>query len=953
MDARAWERLKELYEQARALPASERDPFLDRACEKDPTLRTEIEDLLGAEAEAESFFESLARAVPLRDAPEAGSPPFASSPSSSSSEVETDPRPDPLLGRTVRQYRIESRLGAGGMGVVYRAHDTSLDRPVALKFLPPHLGGDETAAERFLVEARAAAALDHPNVCTIHEIGKTEGGRRFLAMACYEGETLKQKLRRGPLPIAEANEYARQIAAALAAAHDRGIVHRDIKPGNVLVTPGGVVKVLDFGLAKLADVSLTGAGRTLGTVAYMAPEQLRGEAVDARTDLWALGVVWYEMLAGRRPFPGEDTASVAHRIQNEEPPPVEGLRSDVSAETSERLGRLLAKDPAERPRSAEALQVGSPDRRPGRVATSVRRWAPRAASLVALAILVYASLAYTGVLDTPVGDREPIRSLAVLPLENRSGDPEQEYLADGMTEALIDQLGRIGALRVTSMTSVLEYREARGRVPQIAGELGVRAIVEGSVSLGEDRFRVSARLIDATRDEVLWSRDYDRAFGDILAIQSQMAREIAGALNAELSRGERERVEERPTHHTGAYGHYLQGNDYLRRESRKDWETAERMYESAVELDPGFAKAWERLVYVRGIQVNSRYDTVKIAAARRALERLRELGPDLDETHAAEGWFAYWGELDFERALREFETVHDRHPRDPEVLWALARVHWWAARREEALPVLEQLVELDPRNPEVASTIAIILADLRRFEEAERYADLALSLAPDNHFYYVRKWRILALGYGDTARAAGLVREARRHVRQEELAWLRAIVAEFRRDFPAAIEGFRSWPGPSRGKYMFVARLAHQTGEAELARIYADSLEQLATARLAKATRLGNVRQMGVARYELGRVAAIHGRHEEAIRQGEEGLRLLPLDSGAPHPAFAQGLVWIYAQVGHEDEAVRLLERLLEVPGGETVHSLRFNPVYDALRDHAGFQALLRERTGSALQVSS
>jgi tetratricopeptide (TPR) repeat protein len=336
MDATDWEPLKRLFERASALPAEEQAAFLEDACSDDPSRQAQLASLLAAAQEADPFFDSLADAV------------LSLSPWDHDEPSPPTPAPDPLIGTSIRQYRIEEELARGGMGVVYRAHDASLNRTVALKFLPRRMTGDKAATERFRFEAQAAAALDHPNVCTVYEIGEDEQGRLFIAMAHYEGETLQQKLERGALPIDEALDYARQIAAGLEAAHAQEIVHRDIKPGNVIVTPDGVAKILDFGLAKLTDVALTGTGMTLGTVAYMSPEQVRGATVDHRTDLWSLGVVLYEMLTGERPFKGERSAVVIHAIVHEQQKPLRALCSEAPPAWESAVTRLLSKEPADR-----------------------------------------------------------------------------------------------------------------------------------------------------------------------------------------------------------------------------------------------------------------------------------------------------------------------------------------------------------------------------------------------------------------------------------------------------------------------------------------------------------------------------------------------------------------------------------------------------------------------------
>lgn len=646
------------------------------------------------------------------------------------------------------------------------------------------------------------------------------------------------------------------------------------------------------------------------------------------------------------------------------------LDLEPSAETTSLVDRL--REAGEKARPSPATKAPSPQGAPesgvrendrtggsgpaevpagaARLASTSRRERP-AARLVgiglALAALVAASLTVFDGIRAGEGTSS-LRSLAVLPLTNLSGDPEQDYLANGMTEALISELSQIEALRVISRTSAMTYQGTRKRSPEIASELGVEGLIEGSVVRSGDRIRVDLRLVHGPTDRPLWSQTYERSFRSLLEIQAEVARAIAQAVHAEISAGEGRRLDERPTDEPDAYARYLRGNDYLRQQSRKDWQLAEQMYGQAVRIDPGFARAWERLVYVRSLQVGSRYDSVKLAAATQALNHLRELGPDLDETHAAEGWHALWARADAEAASREFEILRQRRPRNPETLWALGTVRRFAGNQEGAAAVLEELIEFDPRNPEVAATLAEIYWDLRRFDEAERYVSLALSLAPDHHFSYVTKWRILALGFGDTARAARVVEEAEGRVRREELAWLKGIVAEFRRDFPAAIEGFRSWPMPARNKYHYVSRLAARTGNAELARVYTDSLEMMATDRLRRAISRGNVPQVSVARYELAKVHALRGHSDRAVQLGESALRLVPLDSLGPAPVFARTLVWIYGRTGRPDRAVELLERLLDVPGGETLHSLRLNPVYDALRLHPGFQALLRKENERA-----
>lgn len=728
------------------------------------------------------------------------------------------------------------------------------------------------------------------------------------------------------------------------APYDGESVRRYISLMGRLGQPAAAVRAYEAYAGRLAaDLDLRPSPDTTALV-----ERIRnGEADDGRLSARTSGPRTGE--SDGSPGGAPPTADAASGRSNDGQP-VSGAPAGSPGEAADRPEENAEDVPGrgERAAAGSAASVGGAD--VSFLRSLSRRGRRRVAAVTAIlgfAALAYVSLAALDVVAGPGGDVPRIRSLAVLPLDNLSGDPGQEYLSDGMTEALIAELGEISSLKVISRTSVTGFGGAAGSSPEIARELGVDGLVEGSVLRAGDRVRIVLRLVHGPTDRQLWSETFEQDTRDVQALQDQMVRGIAGAVRADISPVERRRMQDRPTEVAEAYSHLLRGNGYLRRESRKDWEMAEELYATAVELDPGFARAWERLVYVRGILGVSRMDTAALSGAREALSRLRSLGRDRPETHAAEGWYAFWVQGDLDRASREFEALREERPGNARTLWAAARIHRRATRWEASASALERLLELDPRNPEVPALLARVRAAQRRFDEAERHIDRALSLAPDNHFYYVTKWRVLALGHGDTARAGKLIDEAEPYVREAEHAWLRAIVEEFRRDFPAAVEGFGSWPAASRTKHLFVSRLADQIGWTATAEAHADSLERIAADRLERAIRLQNVRQMAVAHYEMARVHAIYGRHDEAIREGEEGLRLMPPGTFSSAPSLAQGLVWIYARAGRHEEALRLLERLLELPGGETIHSLRFNPVYDALREDPGFRALLRGRQAS------
>ncbi len=510
-----------------------------------------------------------------------------------------------MIGKTVSHYRILEKLGEGGMGVVYRAHDTKLDRDVALKFLPPELTRNANAKERFVREAQAASALDHPNICTIHEIDETKDGRTFIAMACYEGESLKERIDRGPLALDEALDIAVQIAQGLAKAHERKILHRDIKPANLLVTNDGLVKIVDFGIAKLAGAKLTSIGTTVGTARYMSPEQAKGEQVDQRTDIWSLGIVLYEMLTGKHAFPGEYEQATLYAIINEEPEPVTALRPDIPMELERIIGRCLEKDPGERYQTADDLSadlrhlrrtVGAENRSDQLAAVSPkpvgmlrwRYWAVPSLLLVAIIVMIIVGMPRREI-------KRRTKSIAVLPFKNMSDSKEDEYFSDGIAEDIRARLSKIADLKVISQQSVLRYKNSDKSIKDIGRELDVATVLEGSVRRAGNQVRIVAQLIDAGSEGHIWAETYDQEMTNIFSIQSDVAQKIASALEAKLTPAEKEVIEKRPTENLVAYDHYLRARDYYFRYNRQANENAIKLFKKALEYDPRYALAYAGL----------------------------------------------------------------------------------------------------------------------------------------------------------------------------------------------------------------------------------------------------------------------------------------------------------------------------------------------------------------------
>lgn len=569
-----------------------------------------------------------------------------------------------VIGEQVSHYRIIERLGDGGMGEVFKAEDLRLERRVALKFLPPELGRDPVAKERFVQEAKAASALDHRNLCTIHDIDETEDGRLFIAMAFYQGETLAERLAGGPLALEDALEIAEQVAEGLVEAHARGIVHRDVKPANLMITRRGVVKILDFGLAKLAEgPGLTKTGTSLGTPAYMSPEQARGEEVDHRTDLWSLGVVLYEMLAGRRPFRGSSHAETLHAILYDDPPELTSIREGVPPPVRDLVARLLARDPARRAASArETLELVRSARRsqppgadeatltwPGAETAGRRRprrlilWLLAAAvALVALGVGVWqlgsGETSETSDAGSSIATASPSSTVAVLPFANLSPDEENAYFADGMHEDILTHLSKIEGLTVIARTSVLRYRDTEKSVGEIAGELRADSVLEGSVRRSGDQIRISAQLIDPQTEGHLWAETYDRRLDDIFAVQTDIARSVARSLEATLSTAQEERLASRPTESLAAYDLYLKGREAHHRDTETDNREAVRLFRKALELDPKYSLAWAGLADTFTQRASHYGDTEQwSASAVESARRAIALDPQLAEGHTALG----------------------------------------------------------------------------------------------------------------------------------------------------------------------------------------------------------------------------------------------------------------------------------------------------------------------------
>ncbi|MGE5199973.1 MAG: protein kinase domain-containing protein, partial [Rhodospirillaceae bacterium] len=554
-----------------------------------------------------------------------------------------------MVGRTISHYRIVAPLGAGGMGIVYRAEDARLGRQVALKFLPANLAGDRLALERFRREARAASALNHPHICTIYDIDEA-GGEPFIAMELLEGQTLKARLQGRPLPTPQIVELALQLADALEAAHARGIIHRDITPANVFVTTRGAAKLLDFGLAKVAAGAhavaeaptvagewMTGLGVTLGTVGYMSPEQVRGEALDARTDLFSLGVALYEMATGTPPFLGATPGAVLGEILTKAPAAPSRLNPDVPPGLERIINKLLVKDRALRYLSAADLAVDLRrlKREPGRPVPGV-------------------------------AEHPRVASLAVLPFANLSADKENEYFSDGLAEDIIDALAQVPGLRVTARTSAFAFRGKEQDVRDIGARLNVEHILEGSVRRAGNRIRVTAQLVKASDGYHLWSERFDREMTDVFAIQDEISQAIVEKLRVRL--GADRPLVKRHTENVEAYNLYLKARYQLWRWSPEGFAKSKEYYEQAIALDPDYALAWHGLAAFYHLlgYFGQMPPKAANAQAEQAARKALHLDDRLAEAHAIMGALRA-SEFDWQGAEREFSRSLELDPQSEDV----------------------------------------------------------------------------------------------------------------------------------------------------------------------------------------------------------------------------------------------------------------------------------------------
>jgi serine/threonine-protein kinase len=627
-----------------------------------------------------------------------------------------------MIGTTISHYKILEKLGGGGMGVVYKAQDARLDRLVALKFLPPDLTRDTEARQRFIHEAKAASALQHPNICTIHDIDETSDGQLFIVMDCYDGETLKDRIAEGQLPIDDCVNICTQVAQGMAKAHECGIIHRDIKPANIMIGKDGIARIVDFGLAKLSSQTVvTKRGSTLGTAAYMSPEQAGGEQVDQRTDIWSLGVVLYEMTTGKKPFDSEYEQALVYSIINQVPKAMREIRPDVPEAIEQMCRRAMAKDAKDRYQTAAELITDLGSYKSGtRLSQKTRKIVSKKRRLLLAGLGLFLALAVVaGYLLSP-DHAEAIDTVAVLPFVNVSGNQDIEYLCDGLTEAVLEDLCRVSGLqKVIAFNSVMQYKNKEIAPGQVASKLGVAGLIISRLYRHGDDVTVSVELIRGKDEGRIWGSQYSRSLSQLSSIHNEISLAITENLHLPQRPEMTPRGTRRYTKNPEAYRLYLLGEYYFHRITNDGLRKAIELYRKALLLDPNFALAHAGIANGYAMLIDLNYAAWDQAVDSLRLEAANALAIDknLAEGHLAVALLRYKS-YEPEESEREFREAIELNP-----LCANA-IHWYGhflsdhGRHDEGIRSMKQSVELEPLSAHYQLCLGLLYSQARRYDEA-------------------------------------------------------------------------------------------------------------------------------------------------------------------------------------------------------------------------------------------
>lgn len=850
-------------------------------------------------------------------------------------------------GTMVSHYRIVEKIGAGGMGEVYLAEDTKLNRQVALKFLPSHLVSNEDIRTRFVREAQTIAKLSHPNIVSVHEVSEFSG-RPFYVMELVSGESLSQYTKSKPLPFDTLVDYAIQICQGLGEAHRSGIVHRDIKPANIAVDEQRRVRLLDFGLAAVeGDYRLTKTGSTLGTVAYMSPEQVSGREIDNRSDLFSLGIVLYELIAGQTPFRKDNEGATLKAIMEDNPQPLTRYRSDVPEKLEQIVSELLEKDKELRCQSAESvvaalkrLVYDSQQTEHTRITQVKPRKKGLFIAVAAVAVLCVAGISYFWMKSEQVVIEAPM--IAVLPFDNL-GSPDDQYFADGMTDEITSRLAMIKGLGVISRTSSKKYESTVKSLKEIGAELGVEFILEGTVRWSktgdQPRVKITPQLIRVADDRHLWANNYERELMEVFAVQADIAEKIVEQLDITLVETDKEMLADIPTDHLQAYQLYLRALNLLK--NNGDANVIEEILDSVTAFDSSFALAYaaksEAISWWSYRMSNSDRGRRALKAARKSLE----LEPGLPQGHFAMGYYYEHVESDNERALEHYSLAKSELHNNPKLLQAIAKAKRQQGRFEEALVDQNKATILDPLSPHRHYLLAELFTDLKRYDEAEESIDRAIAMRPKASSFYSQKITNLIHWHGNIEIVKPVINDALTNCDTiqfisrnwwltrylPELEWHPIMVDYVHRKFADTTD--YSPPNP--------IDIFNWTEDLTIFKDRIDEIQE----EVEQANEFYNNTGSNL---NLGILLSLLGECDKGIEYGLIAKEMLPIEESPLLGRYTiMGMAQIYGNCGDYEKAIDEIEIVLSLKNTYTMNWFKFVHWVDPFRDHPRFQALVEK----------
>jgi non-specific serine/threonine protein kinase len=841
-----------------------------------------------------------------------------------------------MIGKTISHYKIFEKRGEGGMGVVYKAQDTKLDRIVALKFLPKHLLCNAEAKERFVLEAKAASALNHPNISTIHEIDEVEG-ECFIVMEYVEGKSLKEFLKEKSFSLKEVLDIAPMIVEGLNAAHKKSIVHRDIKSDNIMVTDEGLVKIMDFGLAKLRGVSgLTKAGTTLGTMQYMSPEQVQGLEVDQRSDIFSLGVVLYEMITGQLPFRGEYEATIIYSIINETPEPLSKYKTDIPEGLQKIVDKTLEKDVNLRYQGLGELLLDFEKLVKGEEVQGVvpkrMNWTflGIGAGVFGLALVILMLFWFFKSFQ-----RVPsVPTLAVLYLENL-GDKTDDYFVAGMTDAIITDLSKLEGLRVLSRSDVAPYRGKVVDVKELGKKLSVDFIIEGSIQKADHMLRITAQLIKTKDGFQIWADKFTRELKSVFEVQDEVAEGIVSALKVKLSPVEKKRIEKKPTGSIQAYDYYLKGMDYFWTGSQKDLDLALEMFNKALEIDSNYALAYSGTGEVYATKYNYQRTLDWLDKAEIMAKKALVLDPELVEAHLTLGRV-----YDFERkntmAIEEFKKVTEFRPNSNDPYRRLGYVYLYNLYDyTKAINFFQKALEIRPTDAKSYRGLGLSYTSLRKYDEGIKYIKKGLEIAPDD--IYLLTFLADACRYKrEFDQASDVYNKALKYYPDDPTIsyYIGGLVYYSKKEYDKAIEVFEKSIKQGMSEFMVLVNIgsAYQhKGDKREAKVFYDSSVYTCKKVLEKEP------QNAWALSQLGLSYALLGKEKDAIENGNLALK------AELSPEQVYNLALIYAILKKQDLALMNLEEACE-KDPSYIDIAALEPDFEKLKSHPRFQKLLKKK---------